>query len=135
MREGTAHGRGRSVILVDDDEATAEMYRFGLEAAGYRVRVAHDGDSLFQAFAVSVPDIVVLDWHLPGPNGDEVLHRIRLDDRTRSLPVFMLSNYPAIKDGAIDRVFLSGALAWLEKASTPPALLAERLSEALRPVF
>lgn len=123
--------RGRAVILVDDDEATGEMYRVGLEAAGFQVRVARDGDSLFSAFEAAIPEIVVLDWQLPRQNGDEVLHRIRLDERTKSLPVLMLSNYPGIKNGVIDRVFAAGALAWLEKVDTPPAVLAERLIEAL----
>ena len=127
-----AHGRAGSVILVDDDADTTEMYRIGLEAAGYQVRVAHDGDSLFHALAVAIPDIIVLDWHLPGQKGDEVMHRMRLDPRTRSLPVFMLSNYPTPKDGAIDRAFLAGAVAWLEKVKTPPARLAETLGEALK---
>lgn len=134
MKESDEPGRGRSVVLVDDDDATAEMYQVGLQAAGYQVTVARDGAGLFQEFEVSIPDIVVLDWHLPRENGDEVLHRMRLDPKTRKVPVFMLSNYPAIKDGAIDRVFLDGAIAWLEKANTTPALLADRLGEALGPV-
>jgi hypothetical protein len=45
----------------------------------------------------------------------------------------MLSNFPADSDGVIDRVFLAGALAWLQKVKTPPAALAEKLAEALRP--
>lgn len=131
VAKGEMSSRGRAVILVDDDEATGEMYRVGLEAAGFRVRVARDGDSLFSAFEAANPEIVVLDWQLPRQNGDEVLHRIRLDERTKSLPVLMLSNYPGIKNGVIDRVFAAGALAWLEKVDTPPAVLAERLIEAL----
>jgi CheY-like chemotaxis protein len=125
-------GRAGSVILVDDDEATVEMYRTGLEAAGFSVRVEHDGESLFAAFGSEIPDIVVLDWQLPGMRGDEVLERIRLDARTRHLPVFMLSNFPESHDGVIDRVFMAGALAWLQKVKTPPTALAEKLTEAIR---
>lgn len=128
-REGGGTG---SVILVDDDEATVEMYRAGLESAGFSVRVEQDGESLFAAFAREIPDIVVLDWQLPGMRGDEILERIRLDPRTRHLPVFMLSNFPESHDGVIDRVFLAGALAWLQKVRTPPTALAAKLAEALR---
>ncbi len=120
-----------SVILVDDDAATADMYRLGLEHHGFTVASVGDADGLFAAMSRGLPDVVVLDWQLPGMNGDEILQRIRLDDRTRALPVFMLSNYPAAKDGEIDRVFLAGALAWLEKVNTSPTLLAEKLKEAL----
>jgi CheY-like chemotaxis protein len=125
-------GRVGSVILVDDDAAAAEMYRIGLEASGFEVRIEPNGDRLFQALTVRMPDIVVLDWELPGMRGDEVLQRIRLDARTRHLPVFMLSNFPESHDGVIDRVFLAGALAWLQKVKTPPMTLAEKLTEALR---
>ena len=125
-------GGAGSVILVDDDATAAEMYRIGLEASGFEVRIEPDGERLFQAFAMRLPDIVVLDWHLPGMRGDEVLQRIRLDERTRHIPVFMLSNFPASHDGIIDRVFLAGALAWLQKVKTPPTVLAEKLAEALR---
>jgi len=119
------------VILVDDDTATAEMYRLGLEHHGFSVDWVGDGPGLFKSLSLGLPDVVVLDWQLPGMNGDEILLRIRLDERTRALPVLMLSNYPASRDGEIDRVFMAGALAWLEKSNTPPALLAEKLKEVL----
>jgi two-component system, OmpR family, phosphate regulon response regulator PhoB len=118
-------------MLVDDDAASAEMYRIGLEHNGFAVSSVGDGAGLFAAMSLRVPDIVVLDWQLPGMNGDEILLRIRLDERTRALPVFMLSNYPLEKNGEVDRVFLAGAVAWLEKVNTPPTLLAEKLKEAL----
>ena len=131
--EGGFGGDGAGfVILVDDDQATAEMYRVGLEASGFDVRVEHDAEGLFRAFDSAIPDILVLDWQLPGMTGDEILHRVRLDERTRALPVFMLSNFPASSDGIIDRVFLAGAIAWLQKVKTPPVMLAEKLSEALK---
>lgn len=131
--EGGFGGSGAgSVILVDDDQATAEMYRVGLEAEGFFVRVEQHAEGLFRAFDAAIPDILVLDWQLPGMNGEEILHRVRLDARTRALPVFMLSNFPASGDGVIDRVFLAGAIAWLQKVKTPPATLAEKLTEALK---
>jgi CheY-like chemotaxis protein len=129
--EGQEGGDAGLVILVDDDPAAAEMYRVGLEASGFDVRVERDATGLFRALNDHVPDILVLDWDLPGMRGDEILERVRLDVRTRALPVFMLSNFPADGDGAIDRVFLAGAMAWLQKVKTPPAMLAEKLAEAL----
>jgi two-component system, NtrC family, sensor kinase len=119
------------VILVDDDRDTADMYRQGLEASGFEVQIESDATGLFRALELRLPDILVLDWDLPGMRGDEVLECIRLNVRTRALPVFMLSNFPADQDGAVDRVFLAGALAWLQKMNTPPAKLATKLAEAL----
>jgi two-component system phosphate regulon response regulator PhoB len=126
-----AGGRARFVILVDDDEAIAEMYRLGLEHAGFRVRVLGDAHALFRALAEEVPDILVLDWQLPGMSGAEALELLRRDVRGATLPVFMLSNYLGDQNGGVDRVFAAGALAWLRKPVTPPSVLAERLTEAL----
>ena len=124
-------GRGRWVYLLEDDPAIAGVYAMGLEVAGFNVAVWNDGAGFLAALERQVPDIVVLDWQLPGLHGDEVLFQMRLDPRTVATPAFILSNFPAQKDGAIDRVFAAGALAWLEKVKTPPPLLAEKLLEAL----
>ena len=124
-------GSRRSVILVDDDRQTTEMYRLGLEMLGFTVSVAADGPGLFAALEAGLPDVVVLDWDLPGEPGDAVLRRLREDYRAAFLPVFILSNFPASRDGHVDRVFEAGALAWLEKVKTPPHVLAAKLTEAL----
>jgi CheY-like chemotaxis protein len=70
---------------------------------------------------------------MPKLRGDEALERLRKIDAGRRLPVVMLSNFPGIRHGAIDRTFAAGALAWLEKVNTTPALLATRLAEAIGP--
>lgn len=119
------------VMLVEDDSTIANMYRFGLEQDGFRVDVVPDAVRLFRALKDEVPDIVVLDYMLPDMKGDEILEHLRRNDRTRTLPVFVLSSYPVSQDQAIDRAFKAGALAWLDKLKTPPFDLARRLSEVL----
>jgi len=74
-----------------------------------------------------VPDILILDWQMPGMSGADALELLRRDRRGKRLPVFMLSNHLGDHNGAVDRVFAAGALAWLRKSVTPPAMLAERL--------
>ena len=130
-RPRVRRGDGRLVMLVDDDPDMVAMYKLGLEAAGFSVEAAGDSVELFRAMETRLPDLIVLDWQLPGARGDEILHQLRLDERTRPLPVFMLSNFPPQVEGAIDRVFRDGALAWFEKSKTSPLLLAEKLAEAL----
>jgi two-component system phosphate regulon response regulator PhoB len=119
------------VVLVDDDLDTAQMYQLGLQLLGFEVAVARDGPSLFASLREDLPDIVVLDWDLPGQRGDEVLRHLREDARTMDLPVVMLSNFPAMGNGHVDSVFEAGALAWFEKMNTPPQSLAAKLREAL----
>lgn len=121
----------RFVLLVDDDPAMLDMYRFGLEQHGFRVAVLADATNLNDTVAAEPPDVVILDWDLPSLPGDQALERLRTTDRGREMPVLMLSNFPGTRNGAIDRTFAAGALAWLEKVNTTPALLATRIEEAL----
>ena len=127
----SSEGRPPFAMLVDDDSAISGMYRLGLEHAGFRVATLGSPEEMFRALADELPDILVLDWQMPGMTGAEALELLRLDGRTATLPVFMLSNFPADLNGGVDRVFAAGALAWLRKSVTPPSVLAERLKEAL----
>jgi CheY-like chemotaxis protein len=124
---------GRHVLMVEDDQAMADMYRLGLEQRGFQVTLLPDAIALDDTVTSLRPDVLVLDWELPVVRGDEALERLRRVEHGRLLPVFVLSNFPGTGDGAIDRMFRAGALAWLEKVNTTPALLATRLAEAVGP--
>ena len=130
----SANQRERSqpfAMLLDDEPDTAEMYRLGLEAGGFRVAVATEAAELFEAIEHEVPDILVLDYRLRGMTAVDVLDVLRKDTRTAQVPVFILSNYLGDQDGAIDRVFAAGVLAWLKKPATPPKALARKLLQAV----
>ena len=79
---------GASILLVEDEADLARLVERELEAAGYRVRHAPDGSAALRFFEERVPDLVVLDWMLPGVDGLEVLRRLR---RTSPVPVLMLT--------------------------------------------
>ena len=123
----------RHVLLVDDDPAMSDMYGMGLEHHGFRVVTLQDPLRLNETVASDPPDVIILDWEMPGIRGDEALERLRKTDAGRRLPVFMLSNFPGTRNGAIDRTFAAGALAWLEKVNTTPAMLATKITEAIGP--
>lgn len=76
------------VLVVEDEEMLARVVRRELEAAGYRVVLAKDGEAALRLRADEAPEAVVLDWMLPGIDGLEVLRRIR---REASTPVLMLT--------------------------------------------
>lgn len=114
-------------MLVDDDPAMAEMYALGLDRSGFRVKLLHDADALFEALDRETPDLLVLDWELPGWTGGEVIEELRRDRRASDIPVFILSSHP----GSAAAADLAGAWAWLEKPRTMPGQLARKLAEAL----
>ncbi len=78
------------ILIVEDEPAQRELLRYNLEAEGYRVREAADGDTALLLLAEEAPDLVLLDWMLPGVSGLEICRRIRAGSG-RALPVIMLS--------------------------------------------
>jgi two-component system phosphate regulon response regulator PhoB len=79
------------VLIVEDEEPLALLLRYNLEAAGYTVETVARGDEAEIRLRESVPDIVLLDWMLPGLSGIELCRRIRQRAETQRLPVIMLT--------------------------------------------
>jgi DNA-binding response OmpR family regulator len=77
-----------TILLVEDEAKLARLVAQELEAAGYQVRHATDGPSALRLFAESPPELVVLDWMLPGLDGLAVLRRLR---ERSAVPVLMLT--------------------------------------------
>jgi CheY-like chemotaxis protein len=119
------------VLLIEDDEFAAEMYRLRLVADGYRVVVGQDGEEGLRMATDESPDFIYLDLRLPGLDGFEVLERLRADPGTRHIPVIILSNYgePELRE----RGLKLGALEFLVKADTTPAQLSTRVERSTGP--
>src|SRR6266571_6413072 len=81
------------VLFVEDDPSVAQMYKLKLELDGYQVHVASDGEVALQMATQNPPDIIFLDIRLPKLDGLAVLEALRADERTRQVPVVILSNY------------------------------------------
>ena len=79
------------VLLVEDEPAQREVLSYNLEAEGYRVGMAPDGEQALQMVADELPDLIVLDWMLPHVSGIEVCRRLKVRPETRAVPVIMLS--------------------------------------------
>jgi two-component system, OmpR family, phosphate regulon response regulator PhoB len=114
------------VLLVEDDVALAQMYRAKLEEDGYTVRVAGDGEEALVALADDLPDLVFLDIRLPKMDGLTFLERLRASDRSKNVPVVILSNYS--EQELVSRGLQLGALDYLIKSQTTPG----RLSQGIR---
>lgn len=79
------------VLVVEDEPAQREVLAYNLEAEGFRVLRAQDGDEGLLLFAEDRPDIVVLDWMLPGVSGIEVCRQLKSRPDARGVPIIMLS--------------------------------------------
>jgi DNA-binding response OmpR family regulator len=115
------------VLLIEDDEAAAEMYRLRLAADGYTVVVASDGEEGLRMASAEEPDFIYLDLRLPGLDGFEVLEHLRGEPATTHIPVIILSNYgePELRE----RGLKLGALEFLVKADTTPAQLSNKVEQ------
>lgn len=79
------------ILVVDDEDAILELIRFNLEKEGFQVDTAADGEEALEQVRTGKPDLVVLDWMLPGLDGLEICRRIRRNPATADLPVIMLT--------------------------------------------
>jgi len=79
------------VLLVEDEPAQREILRYNLVSEGYEVTLAENGDDALLLAEEVEPDLVLLDWMLPGVSGIEVLRRMKARKQTAEIPVIMLS--------------------------------------------
>lgn len=79
------------ILVAEDEPAQAEVLKYNLEAAGFKVTVAPDGAEALVNIEENQPDLLVLDWMLPEVSGIEVCRRIRKSEHSRDLPIIMLT--------------------------------------------
>ena len=79
------------VLVVEDEPAQREVLAYNLEAEGFAVSRAGDGEEALLLIDEDAPDIIVLDWMMPHLSGIEICRRIKIRPGTRSIPVIMLS--------------------------------------------
>ena len=119
------------VLLVEDDAALAQMYRVKLERDGYTVQVAGDGEEALGLLRGDLPDLIFLDVRLPRMDGLTFLERLRAGDRTRDIPVVIVSNYS--EEELVSRGHQLGALEYLIKSQTTPGQLSQGVPDWTRP--
>ena len=79
------------ILVVEDEEPLLELLRYNFEKAGYAVETIAHGDQAEARLKETVPDLLVLDWMLPGLSGIELCRRLRQAVATKNLPVIMLT--------------------------------------------
>lgn len=129
------------VLVVEDESAQREVLKYNLEAEGFDVVMAENGDEALLLVQEESPDLIVLDWMLPNVSGIEICRRIKADPATRQIPIIMLSargdegdRVRGLETGADDYVVKPFSVVELmarlrtQLRRTRPASMGERLS-------
>ena len=103
-----------TILVVEDEPAIRELLKINLVDAGYRVREAADAESAQTLVNQSLPDLLLLDWMLPGQSGLAWAKQLRADARTRDIPIIMVT----ARSEEADRV--AGLEAWADDYVTKP---------------
>src|SRR5882672_4032109 len=117
------------ILIVEDEEALTLLLRYNLEAAGYEVETVARGDEAEVRLQEHIPDLVILDWMLPGLSGIEICRRLRARPKTKALPIIMLTARGEESERV--RGLLTGADHYVVKPFSVPELMA-RVTALLR---
>lgn len=88
------------VLVVEDEPAQREVLAYNLEAEGFAVSRAENGEEALMLVDETAPDVIVLDWMMPNLSGIEVCRRLKIKSETRAIPIIMLS----ARSEEVDRV-------------------------------
>src|SRR5499433_330863 len=120
---------GANILIVEDEEPLTTLLRYNLEAEGYEVDAVARGDEAEVKLKEAAPDLVVLDWMLPGMSGIELCRRLRARPDTERLPIIMLTARGEESERV--RGLATGADDYIVKPFSVPELLA-RIRALLR---
>lgn len=118
-----------SILVIEDEEPIQILLRYNLESEGYRVRASAQGEDVMFLIGEERPDLIVLDWMLPGLSGIDVCKMVRAKPETRDIPVIMLT--ARSEEAERVRGLATGADDYLVKPFSVPELLA-RIKTILR---
>lgn len=118
-----------NVLVVEDEKAITTLIRFTLEQAGFRVSTAASVEEAKPLLMAELPDVALLDWMLPGISGMQFTKQLRGDERTRDLPIILLTARG--EDADKEQGLNQGADDYITKPFSPRELIA-RINALLR---
>ncbi len=114
-----------SILVVDDEEHIRNILEYNLNLHGFKVYQAEDGPTALEIAREKKPGMILLDWMLPGMDGLQVLEKLKADQRTKSIPVIMITVKRMVND--VGNALLRGADDYIVKPFEP-----EELGEMVR---
>lgn len=118
-----------NILVVEDEPAIQELLAFNVAQCGFHAIQAHDAPIAMEHINRALPDLILLDWMLPGITGVELARRLRADQRTRDIPIIMLTARSDEHDKVLG--LKSGADDYMTKPFSPRELMA-RIRAVLR---
>lgn len=91
----------KTILIVDDEIDIVDLLQFSLQKEGYSIFTAQDGSTALEQARTKKPDLILLDWMIPEPNGIDVCRKIKADSVLASTPIIMIS----AKGDEFDKVF------------------------------
>lgn len=119
----------KKILLVEDDSFLSSLAARALDEAGYEVELATDAEKAMEYLSKGTPDLILLDLVLPGMNGFEFLEKIKKEEKTKSIPVVILSNLGSKEE--IEQGFRLGAHSYLIKSHILLDDLVKRIDEVI----
>ena len=118
------------IVLVEDDSFISGMYQAKLSSLGFAVEVIDNGESAAARLAKDpLPDLILLDVVLPQKDGFEILEELRQSERTKNIPVILLTNLGQKPD--VERGIKLGADDYIIKAHYTPTEVVEKITKVL----
>ena len=118
-----------TILLVEDEPGIQELVRFNLQQSGHTVISSLNAEQALATIRETLPDLILLDWMLPGMSGIELAKKIRADSRTAAVPIIMLTARGEEQDKIIG--LDTGADDYITKPFSPRELVA-RIKAVLR---
>ncbi|MEK9165722.1 MAG: response regulator [Patescibacteria group bacterium] len=118
-----------TILIVEDEQNLLKLLEITFKSNGYKVIKAINGAEAYLLALKELPNLILMDILLPGESGLEVLKRLKEEEKTKDIPVVMLTNFS--EPQTIDQAKRLGARDYLIKSSNDPSTVLEKVQKYL----
>lgn len=122
--------KSKKILIIDDDKILCSMYKTKMEVDNFKVFVTNNGNEGVKIALEKKPDLILLDVIMPQIDGFAVLEELKKDDKTKNIPVIILTNLGTDEDK--EKGEKIGAVDYLVKADLTPTQITEKIKRILK---
>ncbi len=119
----------KKILIVEDEQSLLKLLELNFKSSGYEVYKSINGEEAYDTATREKPDLILLDILLPGESGLNVLERLKKNDKTKDIPVVMLTNFN--EPERIEQAMQKGAVDYLVKSSNDPSTVLDKVRKIL----